>query len=317
MSPLNSLLTALRGLLANKLRAVLTTLGIIIGVASVIATLALGNGARAAVEESFRFLGSDEIQIGAKKAIEDGSLVPYGKPLTYEDGLLMPSSVELVDRVDMSVQGKVKVRRGRIVLDTVATGLTADATVSVIAAGEVQPAGWPEGEPLTVEAFFAQGRFFTADEALADAAVCVLGFQTAEDLFEGDDPLGETMWVNRRRCLVLGVLAELEATDPQRGSYSEINEGLIMPIGTAIHTLHEETGLGQDAPSVDITAHITGLGQGDKNKMGEAKVQIATYLRGRHGIERDAVRRRPQRLSSQADESRLAPVEERRTGSDH
>ena len=53
----NVLRTALSGIAANKLRTGLTMLGIIIGVASVIATPALGNGARAAVENSFRFLG--------------------------------------------------------------------------------------------------------------------------------------------------------------------------------------------------------------------------------------------------------------------
>ena len=94
MTLLNTFLTALNGLTANKLRAALTALGIIIGVASVIATLALGQGARAAVEESFRFLGSDQIQIGVKQALEDGELVPYGQSLTYEDGLLLPGAVE-------------------------------------------------------------------------------------------------------------------------------------------------------------------------------------------------------------------------------
>ncbi len=63
MTVLNVLRTALRGITASKLRAGLTTLGIVIGVASVIAMLALGNGARAAVEASFRFLGSDTIRI--------------------------------------------------------------------------------------------------------------------------------------------------------------------------------------------------------------------------------------------------------------
>ena len=277
MSLPNTFLTALRGLTGNKLRAALTALGIIIGVASVIATLALGHGARAAVEASFRHLGSDQIQVSAKRAIEDGELVPYGQPLTYEDGLHMSAGVELVDRVDMSVEGKAKVRRGRRVLDTVVTGLTADAAVSVIAAGQVQPAGWPEDEPLSVADFFVQGRFFTAGEALADAEVCVLGHQTAADLFEGDDPLGETVWVNRQRCLVIGVLTELETVDARLRHQSEVNEGLLMPIGTAIRNLYDEE------PMVFITAHAV-----DESQMGLAKAQIAAYLRQRHAIEQDA-----------------------------
>ena len=87
MTWLNLLRTAWSGIAANKLRTALTMLGIIIGVASVIATLALGNGARAAVENSFRFLGSDQIQVGAQFTVEDGETRPAGKLLTYEDGL--------------------------------------------------------------------------------------------------------------------------------------------------------------------------------------------------------------------------------------
>jgi putative ABC transport system permease protein len=277
MSLHNTLLTALRGVAANKLRAALTALGIIIGVASVIATLALGNGARAAVEESFRHLGSDEIQISAKKAIEDGELVPYGEPLTYEDGLLMSTMVELVDRVDMWVQSKARVRHGRNVFDIVVTGSTADAPVSLIAGGQVQPAGWPEGVPLEVTDFFAQGRFFNTEEALASAKVCIVGQQIALDLFAGDDPLGETIWVNRERCAIIGVLTELEAVDPQLRDQSNTNEALVMPIGVAIHTLYD------DEPTVSITAHVLG-----ESRMVEAKLQIAAYLRERHGIEQDA-----------------------------
>jgi len=276
MSLPNTFLTALRGLAANKLRAALTALGIIIGVASVIATLALGNGARAAVEASFRHLGSDELQIDAKKAIEDGVLVPYGEPLTYEDGLHMPASVDLVDRVDMSVLGKSKARRGRIVLDTTVTGLTADAPMSLIAGRQVQPVEWTDDQPLSISDLFAGGRFFGADEALADANVCVLGQQIAEDLFEGDDPLGEMILVNRQRCVVIGVLAELEAVDPQLRHRVQVNEVLIMPIGAAISNLYDEP------PPISITAHVV-----DESEMQAAKTQISAYLRQRHEIEQD------------------------------
>ncbi|MGD8793587.1 MAG: ABC transporter permease, partial [Anaerolineae bacterium] len=250
MTLFNTLRIALNGITANKLRAMLTALGIIIGVASVIATLALGQGAQAAVESSFRFLGSNQIQIGAKQAIEDGVLVPYGRPLTYQDGLFLPQSVELVDRVDMSVSGLGKVRRGRVALDMTVSGTTADALVSIIAGGQVQPVGWPEDEPLTKDAFFAQGRMFSPAEVMADADVCVLGAQTAEDLFQGDDPLGETIWVSRQRCLIIGVLVELETTDPQQRYRSKPNEGLHMPIGTAIHNLYDGASSRDTIPSV-------------------------------------------------------------------
>jgi putative ABC transport system permease protein len=276
MSLFNTLRTALRGVTTNKLRAALTTLGVIIGVASVIAMLALGNGARAAVEASFRFLGSDQIQIGARQHIDDGELVPVGEILSYEDGLLMAAEVEMVNQVEMSVQGSGKVRHGRAVLDMSVQGVTADALSSLVSKGQVQPVGWPDGEPLSTGAFTGQGRFFTPSEVLASADVCALGYETALHLFQGDDPLGQTVWVNRQRCLIIGVLAELETVDPSQRYRSKPNEAFYMPISTAIRMLYDEE------PSVMMTAHVT-----DENRMNEAKAQVATFLRKRHAIEKN------------------------------
>src|SRR5512139_2401059 len=114
MSFFHMLLTSIRGITANKLRTALTTLGIIIGVASVIATLALGNGARAAVDANFRFLGSDQIQIDTELMLDKGQMKVAGKTLTYEDGLDLPAAAPLVDRAEMTVRGAGKVRRGRV-----------------------------------------------------------------------------------------------------------------------------------------------------------------------------------------------------------
>jgi ABC-type antimicrobial peptide transport system permease subunit len=274
MTLFNTLRTAWQGMIANKLRAALTALGVIIGVASVITTLALGNGARAAVRENFRFLGSDQMQITPRIRFEGGETALAGERLTYEDGLSMPEAVELVDRVDMSVSGAGRVRRGRIVLDMRVTGTNATALVSQAQAAQVQPAGWPEGQPLTAEAFIGRGRFFTPAEVIAEASVCVLGYKTADDLFEGDDPIGETIWVNRKPCEVIGVLTELEWTDPSNFNRENPNESFTMPISTAIHNLFDEE------PSVTITAHVA-----DESRMTEAKAQVAAYLRERHGIE--------------------------------
>jgi ABC-type antimicrobial peptide transport system permease subunit len=278
MTLFNTLHTAWRGMTGNKLRAALTALGIIIGVASVIAMLALGNGARAAVEANFRHLGADTIQIGVERKAdqEQGELVPVGKILSYEDGLHLPGAAELVKRVEMSITGEGKARHSRAVLDMVITGATAEGLLSLASENNVQPLAWPEGAPLTGEAFIGQGRFFTPSEVLAAADVCVLGYETALDLFEGDDPLDEVVWVNRRRCLVIGVLTELEVTDPSLRNRLKPNESFYLPISTAIHNLFEEE------PSVQITARVT-----DESRMVEAKEQVAAYLRERHEVEKD------------------------------
>lgn len=275
MSLLDTLVTALRGVTGNKLRAALTMLGVIIGVAAVIAMLALGNGARAAVEASFRFLGSDTIQISPRQEIEDGELRPAGEILSYQDGLEMARELELIDRVEMAVSATGRVRHGRNVLDMSITGSTAETLESLAVEAGVQPEGWPEGQPLSAGAFLAAGRMFTPAEVLVGADVCVLGHDTAEDLFEGDNALGETIWVNRFHCLVIGVLVELENADPD--SQRDPNEFLLMPISTAIRELYE------NEPSVSITAHVT-----DESRMEEAKTEVTDYLRRRHAIEQKA-----------------------------
>jgi len=277
MTLFNTIKTALLGLSANKLRSGLTTLGIIIGVASVIVMLALGNGAKAAVEASFKFLGADTVSINRKQVFDDNEYQAVGEILSYVDGLHMANEVDLVKRVQMNVGGSGKIRYRRNVLDMSVAGVTADILEVLVLNGDVQPLGWPTDTPLTQDAFLAAGRFFTPAEVLAEADVCVLGSETAHDLFEGDSPIGETVWVNRQRCLVIGIMAELEATNPDEKYSLSPNDAFYMPISTAINMLFDEQ------PSVYITARIS-----DQNRMDEAKVQIATYLRERHMIDKDS-----------------------------
>jgi len=277
MSLLDLLRTSWRGALANKLRAILTMLGIIIGVASVIAMLALGNGARAAVEARFRSLGANQVQISEAMSFNDGQIEQAGEILSYEDGLLMSEGAELVDHVDMSIGASGKARFGRATLDIQISGVTANAPENLATAGQVQPVGWPEGVAFTMNDLLADGRFFTPAEVLEKAPVCVIGWQTAIDLFGGDDPIGQTIRVNRSRCEVIGLITELESVDESERYRSDPNSVLFMPISTVIDMFYEEE------PSVEITAYVT-----DESRMDEAKSQIKEYLRTRHKIEPDA-----------------------------
>ena len=277
MSLTDLLRTALRSVSANKLRAALTMLGVVIGVASVIAMLALGNGARAAVDATFQSLGANQIQIGQRFEMQDGEMQPMGEKLTFIDGLDIAATIPLVERVEMSVSKTLKVRFGQNSIEINAIGTTFDAIQGIASSGEVQPVGWTGSEVISVEAFLADGRFFSDEEVFAGVPVCVLGYQTALDLFSGDNPIGETIWIDRKRCTVVGVLAELESTDIQNRYQSDPNEALIMPISAMIQLLYEEE------PSVYMVAHAT-----EANRIEEAKEQIATYLREKHQIQQDA-----------------------------
>jgi ABC-type antimicrobial peptide transport system permease subunit len=252
-------------------------LGVVIGVASVIAMLALGNGARAAVDATFQSLGANQIQIGQRFEMQDGEFQPMGEKLTFTDGLDIAATIPLVERVEMSVSKTLKARFGKNSIEINAIGTTADAFEGIVSSGEVQPVGWTSGEALTAEDFLADGRFFSTDEVYAGAPVCLLGYQTALDLFSGDNPIGETIWIERKRCTVVGVATELESTDIQNRYQSDPNEALIMPISTMIQLLYDEE------PSVYMVAHVT-----DANRIDEAKEQITAYLREKHQIERDA-----------------------------
>ncbi len=276
MNGITAYQAALDGISSNKLRAALTMLGVVIGVAAIIAMLALGNGARAAVNANFRYLGSDTIEVSAKTRIDQGELVPVGKILSYEDGLHMPEEIPLVASVDMSVSGNGKARNGRATVELNMTGATADALQRISLERSLQPVGWPDGQPLRAEGFLHQGRFFTPGEVLSGSQVCVLGSQTAAELFQEDEPLGAVMWVNRSRCLVIGVLAELESVDPGERNRSRPNEALYLPLSTAIRLLFEQE------PSVRITAHVR-----DESRMRQAKAQVESYLRRRHAVEKD------------------------------
>ena len=277
MSLIDLLRTALRSVSANKLRAALTMLGVVIGVASVIAMLALGNGARAAVDATFQSLGANQIQIGQRFSMEDGDMQPMGEMLTFADGLDIASTIPLVERVEMSVSKTLKARFGQNSIEINAIGTTPDALEGLASSGEVQPVGWAGGDSLSADDFIGDGRLFSTDEMYAGAPVCILGYQTALDLFSGDNPIGETIWMDRTRCTVVGVLAELESTDIQNRYQSDPNEGMLMPISTMILYLYEEE------PSVYMVAHVT-----DANRIDEAKEQITAYLREQHHIEEDA-----------------------------
>jgi ABC-type antimicrobial peptide transport system permease subunit len=101
-----------------------------------------------------------------------------------------------------------------------------------------------------------------------------LGHKTALDLFQGDNPLGQVVWVNRQRCQVIGVLTELESIDPEERYRSDPNVAFYLPISTAIKNLYDKE------PSVTITARVK-----DESHMDDAKAEISNYLRKRHTID--------------------------------
>ncbi|MBN1264156.1 MAG: ABC transporter permease [Anaerolineales bacterium] len=276
MSFKNLIKTVVSGVLGNKLRSLLTMLGVVIGVASVITVLALGNGARASVSDAFRSLGADEILISVKQTIEDEGLVPVGENLTYEDGIWLQDTLESVALVQMSVGGYGKIRNGRVSLDRTISGVTAEGLIKEARAAGIQPVNWEAESLPEMEDFMEMGRFFLPAEVRSNAEVCVLGYDTWMDLFLGDDPLGKSIQVKRQHCNVIGVLKEMESIDPEDSYSSAPNESFFLPIGTAIGILFDKP------VSVRMSAYVA-----DEKKVLETAEEISESLRERHSVEKD------------------------------
>jgi putative ABC transport system permease protein len=175
-----SLAIALHALGANKLRTVLTMLGIIIGVGAVIALLAIGQGASAAVAARFSSLGTNVITVVSGSQTVGGVRTASGNSttLTAEDteALLDPATAPAVQAVapERNFFGQV-----------IAGGLNTNTRIIATTPG------YQEVNDLYV----ASGEFFTDEQNDQRAAVAVLGATTAENLFSGADPIGETIRV--------------------------------------------------------------------------------------------------------------------------
>jgi macrolide transport system ATP-binding/permease protein len=186
-----ALSAAARTLQRNKLRAVLTMLGIFIGVAAVIAMVAVGNGARYSVQQQIQSLGTNLLVILPGATTSNGVRAGFGttSTLTVADAEAIGKEVDEVAEVTYTDRQIAQVVYGNRNWSTNITGTTP---------GFLVIRNWP------VES----GRPFTDEETKAAAPVCLLGQTVANNLFaEGENPLGTTIRVKNFPLKVVGVLA--------------------------------------------------------------------------------------------------------------
>ena len=200
--------TALSALHARRMRSLLTVLGILIGIAAVMLTVGLGEGARIAITNQINQLGSNLLVVvpgGAGNAGTGGTGVTSS--LTVDDAaLLMDKSVAPdVAGVAPASTTRQELRAGTNNWTTSVLGTTPD---------------W-----LTVRArTMSSGRFFTAAEMSGASTVTVLGPQTAAQLFGTSDPVGRSVGVDGRQFTVIGVL-----TAQGSGSLSNEDDQAVVP----------------------------------------------------------------------------------------
>ena len=189
MSLIMTLRIALKALNRNKLRTVLTMLGMIIGVGAVITMVALGRGAQATIEEQVKSAGTNTININAGNFSQGGVRQGQGmaSSLTAEDATAL-RQVPGVQYVAAGVNSRGQVIYGNQNWSTQVQGTDVDMQ---------HIKSWPT----------KYGSFFTAQDVTSAAKVAVLGTVVAETLFGPDvDPTGEIIRIRNQPFKVLGVM---------------------------------------------------------------------------------------------------------------
>jgi putative ABC transport system permease protein len=243
---------ALRALRRNKMRSVLTALGIIIGVAAVIAMVGIGNGAKAQVEAQIASLGQNVILIFSGSTTSSGIRTGWGSAgtLKIEDAEAIRREVPGVMAVSEEVVSTTQVAAGNQNWFTRIYGESADYF-------DIRQ--WP----------LADGAPFTVQDVRSANKVCVIGRTTASQIYGNDDPIGQILRIKNVPFTVMGVLT------PKGLSTQGIDQDdiVIMPYTSAMKRV---TG-GTTLRNIDVQIS-------DGRQLAAAQQQIIALLRQRHNI---------------------------------
>jgi len=204
-----TLVLALREIRRHLLRSFLTILGIVIGVSAVVTMVTLGNGATAAVKAQISSLGTNILQIRPGQGFGRGGGGPPPQNFDLDDVAAIRGQVAGVTAVAAQAQSSGTAIRNAANWSTTINGTTSDYFA-------VQP--WP----------LVSGRMFTTAEEQAGKAVCIVGSTVRDNLFRGEDPVGQRFRIRDLSCQVIGLLS----TRGQSGFGGDQDDVVIMPLKT-------------------------------------------------------------------------------------
>jgi len=275
-----SIQIALRALTINKLRTILTMLGIIIGVAAVIALISIGNGVRQDMNEQFTSLGTNLLTISSGQGRGGPGGGPGGppgsqeedesqadlkekaaEPLTMKDVEALSDPMQVSHVVAVAPTYNVNISGGIIYEQEEATGVTVTG---------VTP-NYETVRNLTPEV----GQFISQDHEDQRARVAVLGYEVAQKLFETyGSPLGESVRINGISFEVIGVLPE-----SGQGGFGNPDNTVLVPLSTA------QTRLGKSGAfrgSLIVSSIYVEVDNQDN--MDATSDEITAVLRERHRL---------------------------------
>jgi len=200
-------------MVAHKMRSFLSILGILIGVAAVIAMLAVGQGAKESIEQQLASLGSNLLLVrpGSSRmmgvALQAGTVTRF----TFQDVAAIEKLTDTVKSVSPSVNGRVQLVYANKNWNTQVEGVGVD--YASIRASQA-----------------AVGRFFDAGEVKMRDKVVLLGTTVAKELFGDTNPIGETIKINLLNFKVIGVLSAKGG-----GGFHDQDDTALIPVTTAMY----------------------------------------------------------------------------------
>ena len=243
---------AFRALGRNKMRTALTMLGVIIGVAAVICTVSIGEGATRRIQNAIENMGANMIWIEAGGVNLNGVHTGNGqtKTLTMDDLKAIQDQIPLVSHATPNVDGRAQVVFGNQNWYTSMRGISPDFLFV---------------RKLAVE----RGTFFGEDEMDRADNVCVLSPTVANILFLRDNPIGQTVRVNNQPCKIIGILEP----KGQSATGQDQDDMILMPYSTVQKKIKGINWLDDIWASANTADAVP-----------EAEREITDLLRERHHI---------------------------------
>jgi putative ABC transport system permease protein len=248
--------TAWTAVITHRLRSFLTILGVVIGIAAVIILMSAGRGAEASILKNISNLGANMITIRSGAATSGGVRGGFGSAgtLTLEDAQAIAANVTNINGVSPTSNSSMQVIYGNQNMNVQITGITL---------------GYFEINNVLVQ----EGDYITQDEYDRYAKVALIGPNINSTLFQGDDPVGQTIRMGNNIFTVVGVMQS------KGESFTSTDNMILIPLSTLQGIASRSvTTTGQHSVN-SITVQAS-----DKDSIADVKQQITLLLEDRHKI---------------------------------
>ena len=254
---LQTMQIAWRAILANKTRSILTALGVIIGVAAVIALTSLGTGATSGITKQLEGLGTNLLTVGSGAGGRGG---PPGLIRQSREQTITLRDVEAIQALGSDIVG---------VAPTIQTNTQAKA-------GGINMSGtvigtWPD-YAVVRNSSTATGTWFTTEDVKGRKRVAVVGYQIKTDLFPNTDPINQKFKLNGVSFTIIGVLP-----DKGNSGFGNPNANIFVPLSTFQQRLGR-----QDASNGQPSVQSVSVQARDKNTLKDTQNKITDLLAARH-----------------------------------